>query len=59
MNDIYKFNKTMVIFAHQLVLETNMAYPSNSAYDCVFNSLYKNVYDKQPNAIHPFGVKSH
>ena len=35
------------------------AYPSNSVYDCVFNPIYKNVYDKQPNAIHPFGVKSH
>ena len=24
------------------------AYPSNPAYDCVFNPLYENVYDKQP-----------
>jgi hypothetical protein len=35
------------------------AYPSNPAYDCVFNPLCKNVYDKQPNTIQPFGVKSH
>ena len=37
------------------------AYPSNPAYDCVFNPLYENVYDKQPNTIQPFGlrVKSH
>jgi hypothetical protein len=34
------------------------AYPSNSAYDCVFNPLYKNAYDKQPNAIHPFAARS-
>jgi hypothetical protein len=27
------------------------AYPSNPAYDCVFNPLYENVYDKQPNTI--------
>jgi hypothetical protein len=24
------------------------AYPSNPAYDCVFNPLYENVNDKQP-----------
>jgi hypothetical protein len=37
------------------------AYPSNPAYDCVFNTLYENVYDKQPNTIQPFGlhIKSH
>jgi hypothetical protein len=37
------------------------AYPSNPAYDCVFNPLYENVYDKQPNTIQPFGlrVRSH
>jgi hypothetical protein len=37
------------------------AYPSNPAYDCVFNPLCENVYDKQPNTIQPFGlrVKSH
>jgi hypothetical protein len=29
-------------------------YPSNPAYDCVFNPLYENVYDKQPNTIQPF-----
>jgi hypothetical protein len=36
-------------------------YPSNPAYDCVFNPLYENVYDKQPNTIQPFGprVKLH
>ena len=30
------------------------AYPSNHAYDCVFNPLYENVYEKQPNAIQSF-----
>ena len=37
------------------------AYPSNPAYDCVFNPLYENVYDKLPNIIQPFGfrLKSH
>jgi hypothetical protein len=30
------------------------AYPSNPAYDCVFNPLYENVNDKQPNTIQPF-----
>ena len=37
------------------------AYLSNPAYDCVFNPLYENVYDKQPNTIQPFGlrVRSH
>jgi len=37
------------------------AYPSNPAYDCVFNPLFENVYDKQPNTIQPFElrVKSH
>ena len=37
------------------------AYPSNPAYDCVFNPLYEHVYDKQPNIIEPFGlrIKSH
>ena len=36
-------------------------YPSNHAYDCVFNPLYENGYDKQPNRIQSFGlrVKSH
>jgi hypothetical protein len=33
------------------------AYPSNPAYDCVFNPLWENVYDKQPYTIQPFGVK--
>ena len=33
------------------------AYPSNPAYDCVFNPLCKNVYDKQPNAIQLFGLR--
>ena len=27
------------------------AYPSNPAYDCVFNSLYENAYDKLPDTI--------
>ena len=31
------------------------AYPSNPAHDCVFNPLYENVYDEQPNTIQPFG----
>jgi len=37
------------------------AYPSNPAYDCVFNPLFENVYDKQLNTIQPIGlrVKSH
>ena len=37
------------------------AYTSNPAYYRVFNPLYENVYDKQPNTIQPFGlrVKSH
>jgi hypothetical protein len=30
------------------------AYPSNPAYNCVFNPLYENVNDKQPNTIQPF-----
>ena len=30
------------------------AYPSNPGYDCVFNPLFENVYDKQPNTIQPF-----
>ena len=29
-------------------------YPSNPADDCVFNPLYENVNDKQPNTIQPF-----
>ena len=33
------------------------AYPSNPAHDCVFNPLYENVYDKQPNTIQPFGLR--
>jgi hypothetical protein len=32
-------------------------YPSNPAYDCVFNPLFEIVYDKQPNTIQPFGYK--
>jgi hypothetical protein len=34
---------------------------SNPAYDFVFNPLFENVYDKQPNTIQPFGlrIKSH
>ena len=27
------------------------------AYDCVFNPLYEKDYDKQFNAIHPFGLR--
>ena len=36
-------------------------FPSNPAYAYVFNTIYENVYDKQPNTIQPFGVrvKSH
>ena len=36
-------------------------YPSNPAYNCIFNPLYENIYDKNPNTIQPFGlrVKSH
>ena len=34
------------------------AYPSNPAYDCVFNPLYENVYDKQPNTIQPIWTPS-
>ena len=33
------------------------ASPSNPAHDCVFNPLYENVYDKQPNTIQPFGLR--
>ena len=32
-------------------------HPSNAAYNCVFNPLYENVYDKQPNTIQPFGLQ--
>ena len=32
------------------------AYPSNPAYDCVFNPLFENVYDKQPNTIQPLKI---
>jgi len=32
-------------------------YPSNPAYDCIFNPLYENVYDKQPNTIQPVGLR--
>jgi hypothetical protein len=32
------------------------AYPSHPAYECVFNPLFENVYDKQPNTIQPFGL---
>ena len=32
-------------------------YPSYPAHDCVFNPLYENVYDKQPNTIQPFGFR--
>ena len=32
------------------------AYLSNPAHDCVFNPLYENVYDKQPNTIQPFVI---
>ena len=44
---------------HATILKS---YPSNPAYDCVvFNPLYDNVYDKQPNTFQSFGlrVKSH
>ena len=34
------------------------AYPSNPAYECVFNHLYENVYDKQPNRIQPFRLRA-
>jgi hypothetical protein len=30
---------------------TLKAYPSNPAYDCVFNALHEYAYDKQPNTI--------
>ena len=33
------------------------AYSSNPAYDCVFNPLIENVYDKQPNTIQPFELR--
>ena len=33
------------------------AYSSNPAYDCVFNPLIENVYDKQPNIIQPFELR--
>jgi hypothetical protein len=33
------------------------AYPSNPAYDCVFNSLYENVYDTHSNTTQPFGLR--
>ena len=37
---------------------TNLkAYRSNPVYDCVFNSLYEHVYDKQHNTIQPFGLR--
>jgi hypothetical protein len=34
---------------------------NNFIYDCAFNLLYENVYDKEPNTIQPFGlrVRSH
>ena len=37
------------------------AYSSNPAYNGVFNPLFENIYDKQPNTIQPFElrVKSH
>jgi hypothetical protein len=33
------------------------AYSSNPVYDCVFNPLYENVYDIQPNTIQTFGIR--
>jgi hypothetical protein len=33
------------------------AYPSNPAYDCVFNPLHEYAYDKQPNTIQAFGLR--
>jgi hypothetical protein len=33
------------------------AYLSNPAYDCVFNPLYENVIEKQPNTIQSFGFR--
>ena len=32
-------------------------YPSNPAYDFVFNLFHENVYDKQPNTIQPFVLR--
>jgi hypothetical protein len=36
---------------------TLKAYPSNPAYDCVFNPLHEYAYDKQPNTIQAFGLR--
>ena len=33
------------------------AFPSNAAFGHVFNPLYEYAYDKQPNAIQPFGLR--
>jgi hypothetical protein len=33
------------------------AYSSNPVYDCVFNPLYENIYDIQPNTIQTFGIR--
>ena len=33
------------------------AYPSNPAYDCVFNPLYQDIYQKHENKIPPFGIR--
>ena len=37
------------------------AYPSNPAYDCVFNPFYEHIFEKHQNKIPPFGIriKSH
>jgi hypothetical protein len=38
-------------------ITTLKAYPSNPAYDFVFNHLNENVYDKQPNTIQTFVLR--
>jgi len=38
-------------------ITTLKSYPSNPAYDFVFNHLNENVYDKQPNTIQSFVLR--
>ena len=33
------------------------AYPSNPAYNCVFDPMYENIFEKHPNKIPSFGIR--
>ena len=32
-------------------------YPSNPAYNCVFNPIYENIHEKQPHKVQPLSIQ--